>query len=63
MRHMIQDGIHDKNIMSTLGTQNPPMLQMDCSLDRVKKLPHIEQPVTVAKFQDLINGIIKEWER
>ena len=46
--------------MSTLGNQGPCILQMTFSLDREKKLPHVEQPITVAELQDLLNRVVEE---
>ena len=46
--------------MYALGNQGPCILQMNFSLDREKKLPHVEQPITVAEPQDLLNRIVDE---
>ena len=44
-----------------LGNQSPGVLQINFSLDKEKKFPHIEQPIVVAELQDLLNRIVKEW--
>ena len=46
--------------MYMLGNQIPCILQMNFSLDREKKLPHVEQPITVAELQDLLNRVVEE---
>jgi hypothetical protein len=46
-----------------LGNQTLCVLRMNFSLDREKKLPHVEQPITVAELQDLLNRVVKEWKR
>jgi hypothetical protein len=48
--------------MYTLGNQTPCVLQMNFSLDREKELPHVEQSITVAELQDLLNRVVEEWK-